>query len=163
MSDPRAIATWVAATAAIVLSTGCGEQPSPETAAIAAVIRGAQTAQLNPETARTELTRYYVGTLLDRKVTELQGGIRQTAEVGGGGRVGGVKTLDLRNVRVSGNSANVKAEVTVWFKTAQFWYQPVTNQPQMTNIIDLDLHLVKDGSTWKIDQEQWQFAPGGGP
>jgi hypothetical protein len=54
--------------------------------------------------------------------------------------------------------------VTVWFKTAQFWYQPVTSQPRAaTNIIDIDLYRVKDGGAWKIDQEQWQFAPGGGP
>jgi hypothetical protein len=93
-----------------------------------------------------------------------QNGIRQMAEAGGGGRVGGVKRLDLRGVRVSGTSANVSAEVTVWFNSAQFWYQPVTSRPgSATNIIDLDLHLVKDGGTWKIDHEHWQFAPGGGP
>jgi hypothetical protein len=31
------------------------------------------------------------------------------------------------------------------------------------SLIDLDLHLVRDGDAWKIDQESWRFAPGGGP
>jgi hypothetical protein len=64
---------------------------------------------------------------------------------------------------VSGQTARVRAEVTLWFKTAQFWYQPVTGQPAETNIVDLDLHLVRDATGWKIDEEHWQFAPGGGP
>jgi hypothetical protein len=37
------------------------------------------------------------------------------------------------------------------------------SQPAETNVIDLDLHLVKDGGGWKIDQEHWRSAPGGGP
>jgi hypothetical protein len=185
MTGPSAVAIWVAATVAIVLATACGERQSPEAVALADVIRGAETAELNlgivPAGYRgpgsspalmqpvlddvpTALRKYYVGTLLARKVTHYQDDIRGRAEAGGGGRIGGVKTLDLRDVRVSGTSANVKAEVTVWFNTAQFWYQPVPSQPRAaTNTIDLDLHLVKDGGAWKIDEEHWQFAPGGGP
>jgi hypothetical protein len=112
---------------------------------------------------QTELARYYVGTLLARKVAEHQGGIRAIAEAGGGGRIGGVKALDLKDVQVSDQTAKVRAQVTVWFKTAQFWYQPVTSQPAATNVLDLDLHLVRDADGWKIDEEHWQFAPGGGP
>jgi hypothetical protein len=189
MTGSRAAAIWVAATAAMVLASASSGRPSPEEPALADVIRGAQTAELNLETVSagyqgpgssaevlqpvldnvpTELMKYYVGTLLARKVTQHQNGIRQMAEAGGGGRIGGVRTLALRDVRVSGATASVSAEVTVWFKSAQFWYQPiasqaVTSQPTETNVIDLDLHLVKEGGTWKIDQEHWQFAPGGGP
>jgi hypothetical protein len=158
--------------------------PSAESAAVADVIRGAQTAELNLDTVpagyqgpggsaevmqpvldhvQTELARYYVGTLLARKVAEHQGGIRAIAEAGGGGRIGGVKALDLKDVQVSDQTAKVRAQVTVWFKTAQFWYQPVTSQPAATNVLDLDLHLVRDADGWKIDEEHWQFAPGGGP
>jgi hypothetical protein len=180
------MATWVAATVAMVLASASSGRPSPEEPALADVIRGAQTAELNLETVpagyhgpsssaevlqpaldhvQRELTKYYVGTVLARKVTQHQNGIRQMAEAGGGGHIGGVKTLALRDVRVSGATASVSAEVTVWFKSAQFWYQPIPSQaePAETNVIDLDLHLVKDGGTWKIDQEHWQFAPGGGP
>jgi hypothetical protein len=185
MTRPRAVAAWVAASVAIVLATAWSEKPSPDAAALADAIRGAQTAELNLETVPvgyhgpgssaelmqpvldhvpTELAKYYVGTLLARKVTQHQNGIRQMAEAGGGGRrIGGVKTLALRVVWVSGATAIVSAEVTVWFKTAQSWNQPVSSQPAETNVIDLDLHLVKDGGTWKIDQEHSQFAPGGGP
>jgi len=184
MTRPRAVATWVAATLAIMLASACSGRTSPEAAALADVIRGAQTAELNLETVPagyrgpsssaelmqpvldhvpTELAKYYVGTLLARKVTQHRNGIRQMAEAGGGGRIGGVKTLALRVVWVSGATASVSAEVTVWFKSAQFWNQPVSSQPAETNVIDLDLHLVNDGRTWKIDQEHWQFAPGGGP
>jgi hypothetical protein len=161
MTGPRAVAPWVAATVAIVL-TACGGKPSPEASALANVIRGAQAAELNLD-GRTELAKYYVGPLLVRKVAQHQDGIRRMAEAGAGGRVGGVRKLDLKNVQVSGATAKVSAEVTVWFKTAQFWYQSVTSRPEATNVIDLDLHLLKDGGTWKIDQEHWQFAPGGGP
>jgi hypothetical protein len=189
MTGSRAVAIWVAATVAMVLASASSGRPSPEEPALAEVIRGAQTAELNLETVPAgyhgpgssaevlqpvldnvppELMKYYVGTLLARKVTQHQNGIRQIAEAGGGGRIGGVRTLALRDVRVSGASASVSAEVTVWFKSAQFWYQPITSQaetsqPAETNVIDLDLHLVKDGGSWKIDQEHWQFAPGGGP
>jgi hypothetical protein len=154
------------ATVLIVLATACGPAPSPESAAITDVIRGAQTAELNVGTAsdvQTELAKYYVGTLLARKVTQYQIGIRGKVQAGAGDRIGGVKKLDLKDIQVSGGTANVKAEVTVWFKTAQFREQPVTSQPAFTNVIDLDLHLVKDGGTWKIDQEHSRFAPGGGP
>jgi hypothetical protein len=167
MTGHRRPGTWVTAAVVIVLATACGEKASPEAAALADVIRRAQTAELNmdpvPDHVQTTLAKYYVGAVLARKVTQYQNGIRAMAEAGRGGRVGGVKTLDLRDVRVWGKSANVKAEVTVWFKTAQFWYEPVTSQPLATNVIDLDLHLVKDAGTWKIDQELRQFAPGGGP
>jgi hypothetical protein len=184
MSGPRAVATWVAATVAIVLVTACSEKPTPEAAALADVIRGAQTAELNLETVPagyhgpgssaesmqpvlvqvpTQLAKYYVGALLARKVTQHQKGIGQMAAAGGGGRIGGVKTLALKDIRVSDATATVRAEVTVWFKSAQFWDQPVSSQPAETNVIDLDLHLVKDGGIWKIDQELSQFAPGGGP
>jgi hypothetical protein len=184
MTGPRAVATWVAATVAIVLATACSQKPSPEAAALVGVVRGAQTAELNLETVpagyqgpgtsgelvqpeldhvQTELAKYYVGALLARKVAQYQNGIRGMAEGGGGGRVGGVRRLDLRDVQVSGGSATVRAEVTVWFKSAQFWYQSVSIQPEATNVIDLDVHLVKDGGSWKIDKEHSQFAPGGGP
>jgi hypothetical protein len=175
---------WVAATAGIGLAAACGERPSPEEAALASVIRGAQTAELNLvvvpagyqgpgssaevmqpvlDRIQTELAKYYVGSLLASKVTQYQDGIRGMARAGAGARVGGVRRLTLKDVQVSGATAQVSAEVTVWFKSAQFWYQSVTGRPEATNVIDLDLHLVKDGGTWKIDQEHWQFAPGGGP
>jgi hypothetical protein len=158
--------------------------PSAESVALADVIRRAESAELSfeslpvgyrgpgssAETVRpalddvqTELARYYVGTLLARKVAEHEGGIQALAEAGGGDRIGGVKTLDVKDVHVSGQAARVRARVTLWFKTAQFWYQPVTSQPAETNIVDLDLHLVRDAGGWKIDEEHWQIAPGGGP
>ena len=183
MAGSRAVALWVAA-AAILLASACGQRASPEEVALASVIRGAQTAELNLEVVpsgyngpgssadviqpvldrvQTELAKYYVGSLLARKVTQHQDAIRGMAEAGAGGRIGGVRALDLKDVQVSGATAKVRAEVTVWFKTAQVWDQSVTSRPEATNIIDLDLHLVKDGGSWKIDQEQSQFAPGGGP
>lgn len=166
MTRPRAVAPFLAGIVVSTLATACGQPPSPESAALADVIRGAQTAQLNLDTVdqvQTELGKYYVGTLLVRKVTERQDEVRAMAQAGGGGRIGGVKALDMRDVQVSGQTANVSAEVTLWFKTAQFWYQPVAGRPAATNVVDLDLHLVRDAGGWKIDQEHWQFAPGGGP
>ena len=184
MAGSRAVALWVAAAAAILLASACGQRASPEEVALASVIRGAQTAELNLEVVpsgyngpgssadviqpvldrvQTELATYYVGALLARKVTQYQDAIRGMAKAGAGGRMGGVRALDLKDVQVSGETAKVRAEVTVWFKTAQVWDQSVTSRPEATNIIDLDLHLVKDGGSWKIDQEQSQFAPGGGP
>lgn len=166
MFGSRAVASWVAGILVIVLATACGPSPSPESAALATVIRGAQTAELNVDTMldlQAELAKYYVGTLLARKVTQYQNAINAKVQAGGGDRIGGVKKLDLKDVKVSGATANLKAEVTVWFKSAQFRDQPVISQPAFTNVIDLDLHLVKDGGTWKIDQEHSQFAPGGGP
>jgi hypothetical protein len=161
MAGPSALAPWVAATVAIVL-TACGGKPSPEASALANVIRGAQTAELNPD-GKPDLARYYVGTLLARKVAEHQLALRQRVEAGAGGSIGGVRTLTLKDVQVTGATAKVSAEVTVWFKSAQFSGQSVISRPEATNIIDLVVHLVKDGGTWKIDQEHWQFAPAGGP
>ena len=184
MTGRGAVAISVVAIGVMGLAAACGPKPSPEEAAFASVIRGAQTAELNLEVVpagyqgpgspaeliqpvldrvQTELARFYVGSLLARKVTQYQEGIRGMAEAGSGGRVGGVRALDLKNVQVSGGTAKVSAEVTVWFKSAQLWDQSVTSQPEATNVIDLDLHLVKDGGAWKIDQEHSQFAPGGGP
>jgi hypothetical protein len=158
--------------------------PSAESVALADVIRRAQTAELNLERlpagyqgpgssaevlrpaldhVQTELARYYVGTLLAQKIAEHEGGIRALAEAGGGDRIGGVKALDLKDVHVSGQTARVRAEVTLWFETAQVWYQPVASQPAASNIVDLDLHLVRNAGGWKIDEEHRQFAPGGGP
>jgi hypothetical protein len=184
MTRPAALATFIAGAVVSALATACGQPPSAESAALADVIRGVQTAQLNLDTVpagyngpgdsadvmqpvldhvQSELAKYYVGTLLTRKVTERQDEVRAMAKAGGGGRIGGVKVLDLKDVQVSGQTAKVRAEVTLWFKTAQFWYQPVASRPAATNIVDLDLHLVRDPGGWKIDQEHWQFAPGGGP
>ena len=184
MAGSRAVASWVAATVAILLASACGQRPSPEQAALANVIRGSQTAELNLEVVpdgyhgpgssaaliqpaldhvQTELAKYYVGSLLARKVTQHQDAIRGMAEAGAGGRIGGVRALDLKDVQVSGATAKVRAEVTVWFKTAQVWDQSVTSRPEATNIIDLDLQLIKDAGTWKIGREDSQFAPGGGP
>jgi hypothetical protein len=166
MTRPTAVATFIAAAVVSVLATACGQPPSAESAALADVIRGAQTAELNLEAVdqvQTDLAKYYVGTLLTRKATEHQSTIRATAKAGGGERIGGVMALDVKDVQVSGQTAKVRAEVTLWFKTAQFWYQPVASRPVATNIVDLDLHLVRDAGGWKIDQEHWQFAPGGGP
>jgi len=174
----------VAATVAAALATACGGSPSPEASALADSIRGAQTAELNLEVVpagyagpgtsaeliqpaldhvQTELAKYYVGSLLARKVTQHQDAIRGMAEAGAGGRIGGVRALDLKDVQVSGATAKVRAEVTVWFKTAQVWDQFVSNRPEATNIIDLYLQLIKDGITCKIDRDDSQFAPGGGP
>ena len=166
MTAPRTAAPWVAAIALIVLTTACSQKPSPESTALADVIRGAQTAELNVDTApdiQAALEKYYTGPLLSRKAIQYQTATRAKADAGGGDRIGGVKTLDLKSVQVTGATATVSAEVTVWFKTAQFHYQSASSQPTETNIIDLDLHLIKDGGVWKIDQEHSQFAPGGGP
>src|SRR2546425_8655908 len=166
MTVPRAGALLAAATVIIVLATACGQKPSPESAALADVIRGARTAELNVDTLpdiQAELAKYYSGLLLARKATQYQTAIRAIRDAGGGERIGGVKMLDLKSVQVSGATAKVSAEVTVWFKTAQFRYQSASSQPTETNIVDLDLHIVKDGGVWKIDQEHSQFAPGGGP
>src|SRR5256712_5819812 len=166
MTAPRTAARWVAAVALIVLATACGQKLPPESAALVDVIRGAQTAELNLDTApdiQVELAKYYTGPLLSRKAIQYQTAIRAKADAGGGDRIGGVKTLDLKSVQVSGATAKVVAEVTVWFKTAQFRYQSASSQPTETNIIDLELHIDKDGGVWKIDQEHSQFAPGGGP
>jgi hypothetical protein len=154
------------ATVTMALAAGCGPSPSPESAELATVIRGAQSAELNVDTMRdlqAELARYYVGTLLARKVTQYQNAINAKFQAGAGDRIGGVRKLDLKDVQISGATANVKAEVTVWFKTAQFRDQPVTSRPASTNVIDLDLHLIKEGGTWRIDQERSRFALGGGP
>lgn len=184
MIGPRVLTPWVAATVVIGLATACGGSPSPEASALADAIRGAQTAEVNAEVVpagyhgpgssteliqpaldhvQTELAKYYVGSLLARKVTQHQDAIRGMAEAGAGGRIGGVRALALKDVQVSGATAKVRAEVTVWFKTAQVWDQSVTSRPEAINIIDLDLQLIKDGDTWKIDREDSQFAPGGGP
>lgn len=184
MTGPRTVAILFVAIAVGVLATACVKPPSAESAALADVIRGAQTAELNLDTVpagyqgpsspaevmqpvldhvQTELARYYVGTLLASKVTLDQEGIRQMAKAGGGGRTGGVTALDLKDVQVSGQAATVRAEVTLRFKSAQFWYQPVAGRPAATNIVDLDLHLVRGADGWRIDQEHSQFAPGGGP
>jgi len=96
--------------------------PAPaESAALADVIREAQTAELNLDTVpagyqgpgspatvmqpvldhvQTELAKYYVGTLLARKVEQYQAGIRAIAVAGGGARVGGVRALDLKDIQV---------------------------------------------------------------
>src|SRR5256886_17321396 len=102
---------------------------------------------------QTEVANYYVGYLIARKVYQDQDANRGKAEAGAGGRIGGVRALDLKDVQVSGATAKVRAEVTVWFKNAQVWDQSVTSRPEATNIIDLDLQLIKDGGSWKIDQE----------
>jgi hypothetical protein len=154
------------ATVVILLATACGQTASPESAAIADVIRGGQTAELNLATVdqvQATLAKYYAGTLLAQKVTQHQNSILATEKAGGGGRVGGVKTLDFKDVQVDGGTARVRATVKVWFKTAQFRDQPVASQPEATNVLDLDLHLIKEGGSWKIDQETSHFAPGGGP
>src|SRR5439155_17090144 len=111
MTGPRTLAPLVAATVAAVLATGCGGSQSPEASALADAIRGAQTAELNVEVVpagyhgpgssagliqpaldqvQTELAKYYVGSLLARKVTQNQDDIREMAEAGAGGRIGGV-------------------------------------------------------------------------
>ncbi len=149
MTGPRAPAPLVAATVATVLATACGGSQSPEASALADAVRGAQTAELNVEVVpagyhgpgssaeliqpaldhvQTELAKYYVGSLLARKVTQHQDAIRGMAQVGAGGRIGGVRALDLKDVQVSGATAKVRAEVTVWFKTAQVWDQSVSSK-----------------------------------
>jgi hypothetical protein len=148
------------------------------------VIRAAQAAELNlvnpPDTyradglavdvlqpmldhAQTVLSKYYAGGLLTRKISEKQGAIRTMLSARAGGSVGGVSALDLKDVQSSGGTARVKARVTIWFKTAPFWWQDPKTDPSASNVIDLDLHLIRDASVWKIDRESWQFAPGGGP
>src|SRR3979411_140570 len=105
MAGGNAVVLWAAVTMAIVL-TACGEKLSPEASALADVIRGAQTAELNTDVVppeyhgpgsaasamqpvldrvRTELGKYYIGSLLTRKVNEHQDGIRGMAQAGAGG------------------------------------------------------------------------------
>jgi len=58
-------------------------------AALANVVREAQTAELNLDVdqVQMELAKYYVGTLLVRKVAQHQDALRAMAEAGAGGRV----------------------------------------------------------------------------
>ena len=162
------------------LLAGCAG--SVESRTFADIIRGAQSAELNvtkppaqylsngvadlqPLLDRTlaELSRYYAGDLLAQTVSRYQAEIRSVLSTKSGGRVGGVTSVELKDVTLSGRTARVKARVTVWFKTAQFWWQDPGARPSASNVMDLDLHLVQDGGRWKIDQEISQFAPGGGP
>ena len=76
---------------------------------------------------------------------------------------GGVSGLQLKTVEVQGTKAHVKAEVTIWYKTAQFWTNPRPNLPSASNILDLDLQLTKGVDGWRIESSSEQFAPGGGP
>jgi hypothetical protein len=116
-----------------------------------------------PDQAQTELSRYYAGGLLAKKISDQQRAIRTMVSARAGGSVGGVSALDLKDVQSAGGAARVKARVTVWFKTAQFWWQDPKTRPRASNVIDLDLNLVRDGGVWKINQESSNFAPGGGP
>jgi hypothetical protein len=166
----------------LTMLAACG--PPAESRALSDVIRGAQTAELNLanppshyhidgvgadalqpmlDHAQAELSKYYAGDLLRQKISTHQDGIRGLLAAKAGGRVGGVSAIDLQDVRVSGRTAQVKARVTVWFKTAQFWWQDPSSRPSATNVMDLDLHLIRADGAWKIDRETWRFAPGGGP
>src|SRR2546428_13077996 len=87
MTVPRAGALLAAATVIIVLATACGQKPSPESAALADVIRGARTAALNVDTLpdiQAGLAKYYSGLLLARKATQDQTPIRPIRDAGGG-------------------------------------------------------------------------------
>jgi len=91
--------------------------PSAESVELAAVIRGAQTAELNLETipvgyqgpgtsavvmepvldrAQTELARYYVGTLLAHKVAEYQSGTKRSPTPGAVGASAASRPSDSR-------------------------------------------------------------------
>src|SRR5256885_10633560 len=98
MTAPRTAARWVAAVALIVLATACGQKLPPESVALVDVIRGAQTAELNLDSApdiQAELAKYYSGPLLARKATQYQTAIRAIRDAGGGERIGGVKMPGL--------------------------------------------------------------------
>jgi hypothetical protein len=178
---PRRFELGVAALL-LTLLAACG--PPAESRALSDVIRGAQTTELNVanppshyhtdgvgsdalgpmlDRAQAELSKYYTGDLLRQKISSHQDGIRGLLEAKAGGTVGGVSSIDVKDVHVSGRSAQVKARVTVWFKTAQFWWQDPSSRPSATNVMDLDRHLIQADGAWKIDQETWRFAPGGGP
>ena len=147
------------------LLAGCGE--SAESRALSNVIRGAQAAELNlmnpPDSyraeglatdvlqpmidrAQTELSKYYAGGLLTKKLLEKQGAIRTMLSARAGGSVGGVSALDLKDVQSSRGAARVKARVTIWFRAAQFWWQDPKTRPSASNVIDLELHLIRDAS-----------------
>lgn len=171
----------LAFSAALVL-IACGQPLG--SAALSDVVRNAETAQLNAtdppagyirtgdaapvrqlmvDRANAELARFYADPALARELSATDDSINQMLDRKGGGRAGGVTDLELTEVQISGNAARAKARVTVWFKTAQFWWQDPHTRPSATNVIELDLHFVRRDGVWKIDQETWQFAPGGGP
>jgi hypothetical protein len=180
----RTIGWRFAIALSVLLSCLTSCSPSAQSRSFADVIRDAQSAELNvtdpparyladgvgadllqPMLNRmeTELSKYYAGDLLAQKISEHQGEIRAMLSARAGGRVGGVSSVDLVDVQMSGRTARVKARVSVWFKTAQFWSQDPRTRPSATNVMDLDLHLIQNGGRWKIDEEIWRFAPSGGP
>jgi hypothetical protein len=167
-----------------VVFAGCGAQPAAWRP-LADVVRDAQTVELNAtnppasyirdgdpapvrqtmlDRADAALRRDYVDPALTQEVSNVDRDITVMLDQKGGGRIGGVTSVELSDVQISGVNANAKARVRVWFKTAQIWSQdPRASAAAATNIIDFDLHFVRLAGAWKIDRESWRFAPGGGP
>jgi hypothetical protein len=166
-----------------LVMAACGEPP--EAGPISDVIRGGMTAELNVQVppaayyggvasdemqrqmfghAQTELSRYYSGAALTKKLALAESSIRQVlAQQAGYAMGGGVSDLRLTEIQVTGNSAHVKAEITIWFTVAQSWTSPRPTPPAGANILQLDCELVKGPAGWRISQASEQFAPGGGP
>jgi hypothetical protein len=114
---------------------------------------------------QAELSRYYTGVALTRKVALAESSIRQVMTQQGGYRMGGgVSDLRLTDIQVTGNQAHVKAEITIWFEVAQSWSSPRPTPPATArNVLELDCQLVEGPAGWRIEQASDQFAPGGGP
>jgi hypothetical protein len=167
-----------------MLFAGCGAQAAAWQP-LADVVRDAETVELNAtnspasyirdgdpgpvrqsmlDGADAALARDYAGPALSEQVASVHAGIAAMLDRKGGGRVGGVTAVELSDVQISTATGHAKARVTVWFKTAQFWWQDPRDFPEAaTNVIDFDLHFVRVGDAWKISRESWQFAPGAGP
>jgi hypothetical protein len=165
-----------------VLFAACSQ--AVDSGPLADVIRKAETAQLNVtdppasyvrtgnaeavrqpllDGAQASLARDYADPALAQEVAVARAGINGMLDQKGGGRVGGVTSLEISAVQINADHASARARVTVWFKSAQSWWQDPHTRPSANNIIDLDLHFVRRDGAWRIDQESWQFAPGGGP
>jgi hypothetical protein len=167
-----------------VVFAGCGAQPAAWRP-LADVVRDAQAVELNaanppasyvrdgdPDRVRqfmldradAALRRDYADPALAQQVANVHHDITVMLDEKGGGRIGGVTSVELSEVQISGVNAHARARVSVWFKTAQFWSQdPRASAATATNVIDFDLHFVRLAGAWKIDHESWRFAPGGGP
>ncbi len=176
------MATRAAACAGLLLLlTSCGEIVSGP---LVDVTRNAEAAQLNVTAApasyhqtgnagavrdlllqhmRSTLARYYAGAALAEPLVNGEGSIAAMLDQHGGGRLGGLRQVELTDLRISGATARAKGRVTLWFKTAQFWWQDPQSFPAQSTVEDLELHFVKRNGVWTIDQESAAYAPGQGP
>jgi hypothetical protein len=154
--------TWLirgsATVVACVVFAGCGAQPAAWRP-LADVVRDAQAVELNAtnppasyirdgdpgpvrqsmlDRADAALRRDYVDQALAQEVANVHRDITAMLDQKGGGRTGGVTSVELSDVQISGVTAHAQARVSVWFKTAQFWWQDpkaVRRQPTSSTSI----------------------------